>query len=149
MSKRDYKNYWKEKDASKKIKKSAIKLAQIIVDSTNNDILETHKKKLLSLITWFITESDGKYETRFVSEDVLNGITPIEHEHVFTRRKTVEEFIINPGRIEEIAINIIGCLVTKQEHNKLSKIKTEYGWDRYKEAGIKVFDRKNQKFVTF
>lgn len=82
------------------------------------------------------------------SEDVLGLDDPhwwrkqIRHEHVFTRKSLVEEMLARPEKVEEILREkAIACVVTKDEHVRLTRFdKTHSGWDRYRAAGISVFD---------
>lgn len=52
-----------------------------------------------------------------------------------------------PLDFESILKDAIGCTVTTDEHENLSDLADEIiGWDRYKKAGVRVFDRVEQKF---
>lgn len=65
-------------------------------------------------------------------------------EHVFERKKVVKALIAEPDRFEEIISDVVGCTVTKEEHNRLtelSRVRPELDrWERYREAGITVLD---------
>jgi hypothetical protein len=63
------------------------------------------------------------------------------HEHVYQRRKMIEALIqAKPEAVDHILKNAIGCLVTVDEHERLRPFGQEYGWDRYRRAGIAVMD---------
>lgn len=117
------------------------------------DVAEKHKKEILSILLWKTTEVDGKWSTRYISEGVLklnlNGKYKkgIEHEHVFTRKTLILELLENPKKSNFIIKKAIGCLVTKEEHNKLNKVKNLEGWERYKKVNIKVYDTKSKKWL--
>lgn len=66
------------------------------------------------------------------------------HEHVYPRKQMVQRLIDNPKRVDKIVKEAVGCVVTQEKHAKLSKIDRDFpdleGWERYQEAGIKVYD---------
>ena len=65
------------------------------------------------------------------------------------RKQLVAAIMLNPERARDIAHTAIGCVVTKQEHDYLTRITREQpdlaGWDRYKAAGITVIDTDEQQ----
>ena len=122
---------------------SAKNLASMILNS--NDILEKHKNIILSEVIWYISEVDGKHTTRYRSKTVVdlaennpNSQTKIIHEHVYTRKSLREEMKKNPSQFSLVLDKVTSCVVTIDEHKKLDD--TEIGWERYKSAGIEVFD---------
>ena len=68
----------------------------------------------------------------------------VQHEHVFPRKKLSLRILNDPINIEKYLKDVVGCVVTVNEHNLLSiaeKSNPELdGWDRYKAAGIVVYD---------
>jgi hypothetical protein len=42
--------------------------------------------------------------------------------------------------VDNILKNAIGCTVTSEEHALFSEFDDEYGWARYRKAGITVID---------
>ena len=107
------------------------------------DLYPAHKRELLDICIWKITEVDGKYTTRYRSRKAINNIDneSIQHEHVVEKKKLITELIENPGEYRSVLDKAVACVVTKEEHISLSKVKQELsGWDRYKEAGIIVYD---------
>ena len=42
--------------------------------------------------------------------------------------------------VDSILDQAIGCTVTVEEHKRLAAYETEYGWERYRKAGIVVID---------
>jgi hypothetical protein len=42
--------------------------------------------------------------------------------------------------VDAILKTAIGCTVTIEEHTRLSKFNEEYGWQRYRKAGIMATD---------
>ena len=108
------------------------------------DIDRDIKKKLMDELIWKIGETpNGKYNLKYRSEGAI-GITDLKllhHEHVISRKK-IREALVDAKSIEEvreILKMIETCVVTREEHKRLNKSKTE-GWAKYKEIGIKVFD---------
>ncbi|MES2416435.1 MAG: hypothetical protein V4504_01925 [Patescibacteria group bacterium] len=138
-----YRKLWKPKESALEDTKSLIILAKSILEA--RDVIEKHKKYLLDEIIWKITEVHGKYNQRFVSECVWNDELPIL-EHVIERKKLIKQILENPYEVEKILISARTCLVTREEHKRL---KEADGWDRYKLAQIKVFDRLKQNWFDF
>lgn len=137
--------YKKHKDFDKRIKSAYLAISEIL----KLDLYFSHKKELLSTCIWKITEANGKYSTRFISEKALEQIknkSNIQHEHVFERKYLIEKLLETPSLSEETLNNAIACLVTKDEHKLLTNISKNnlQGWDRYIEANIKVYDLINQ-----
>jgi hypothetical protein len=148
MPKGKYQTSWQEKPSAAAAKQSALKLAQTIAE-LGVDVLPAHKKKLLDIVVWIVTEASGKYNTRYVSGAVYDGGDPIRHEHVFPRKYLVEQMLEKPGTILQVLDNAIGCLVTKDEHHLLTNMSAGAGWDRYYQAGIRVYDRLEGKWLDF
>lgn len=49
--------------------------------------------------------------------------------------------LANPSESDQILEQVVACIVTTDEHDKLSSIPAEVvGWDRYSQAGIVVVD---------
>lgn len=110
------------------------------------DLRPDHLRELLSVCLWKLTESEsGKYRTRFRSVAALDSPREtLAHDHVYERAKLVAELIAWPERIEEIAARAVGCIVTRDEHARLtalSRARPELlGWARYAAAGLEVVD---------
>ncbi len=110
------------------------------------DLYPAHKRELLGICIWKITEADGKLNTRFRSIGSLEADkhTKLQHEHVLEMKKIVGLLMQGEIPIEEVVSRAVGCVVTKEEHEKLTQISRNNtaldGWKRYLEAGIKVFD---------
>lgn len=109
-------------------------------------ILEQHRRDLINGMLWKLTEARGKYTTRYRSTGAMNAPkgTKLQHEHVHTRKHLVDEITIHPERAREIASTAVGCVVTKEEHERLTRITREQphlsGWQRYAAAGITAVD---------
>jgi hypothetical protein len=140
---------------------SAKKLARVVLKSRS--LLTKHKRKILSEVQWFISEADGKYTTRYRSKKVVDlarrylrtvsrgpakrGTANvqakarrelIQHEHVNTRKSITDKILRHPTQVVSILNQVIGCVVTKDEHSRLRK--AARGWGRYRHAGVRVYD---------
>jgi hypothetical protein len=128
------------------IVKSAKLLAKMVLK--NEEMLPAHRRKVLSSVQWMISKVDGKYSTRYRSEIVVEiarseptSKTKINHEHVFTRKYIIQQLLANPQSSDQLLDQVIACVVTKDEHDRLSTISTDLvGWGRYTQAGITVID---------
>ena len=115
--------------------------------SARDRLREDHLKELLSVCLWKVTEAESphKHKTRYRSASAIacNG-KGVQHDHVFERRKLVDEILRHPERSDQIALSAIGCTVTKDEHRALTlqshRDATLDGWSRYHAAGIEVID---------
>lgn len=122
--------------------KSAIAIAKAVI---HLDILEQHKKKMLTEVQWLISEAHGKYTTKYRSlGSILDGNEALQHEHVFPRKKLSMRILEDPSNVQKYLDEVIGCVVTKDEHDKLSSAEKQNpeldGWARYRAAGIEVYD---------
>ena len=112
------------------------------------DSEERHKRDLLDICIWQITEIDGKYNTRYRSEGAMDKKNwhEVQHEHVYQRKNLIER-ILNGHDVSSVIDVAVACLVTKDEHRNLPD--TLEGWDRYKAAQIKVYDLKKQELMSW
>lgn len=112
------------------------------------DLYPAHKKELLSICIWKITEADGNLNTRYRSEQAIqrqmDGEAPrgrgLRHEHVFQQRYLIQRMIENNENPRDVLDDAIGCVVTEEEHNQLLHGQELDGWERYRQAGITVID---------
>jgi len=112
------------------------------------DLYPSHKRELLSICLWKLSEAEGrsKYSTRFCSRLALQSQrSELAHEHVFERKKLIDELMADPSSLERIVERAIGCTVTRAEHARLSAMSRRRpeldGWARYRAARIRVVDR--------
>lgn len=42
--------------------------------------------------------------------------------------------------VDGILKDAVGCVVTRDEHTRLKAFDQEYGWERYRKAGLRVMD---------
>lgn len=119
------------------------------------DLYPAHKRELLDICIWKITEADGKWRTRYRSLGALEASadTKLQHEHVVEKQKIVSELILGNDSVENIVARAVGCVVTKDEHVRLTSVSRHDssldGWNRYKAGGVRVFDLKTGKEVEY
>jgi len=134
-------SYVEHKDRAERIR-SAITAIRGILPL---DIYPAHKRELLSVCIWKITEADGKKKVRYWSEGaILNQGMKLQHEHVYERKELINRLLTNEN-IEFVVKDAIACMVTVDEHRKL-RASTDSGWERYKSVGIRVYDAKVGKW---
>jgi len=103
------------------------------------DLYPAHKRRLLRQVIWEITEADGKYNVRYWSEGAVAGNEEkLQHEHVHEIKELIAR-LLNGESIESVVSDALACLVTKEEHRRLTN-SGKNGWARYADAGIRVFD---------
>ncbi len=132
------------KNSSEQIYKSALNAIKPIL--ATKDVLEVHKKELLSVMIWKITERYGKLNAEYVSvaaRKILNSdktaqekLKLLAHDHVYTRKYLIQKLMSQPKNYRNILKEAVGCVVTREEHKKLSLIKNAEGWERYRAARV-------------
>ncbi len=133
--------YSEHKDRAVRIR-SAITAIKAI---TQLDLYLAHKKELLSVCIWKITEADGKTKVRYWSEGaVKNREAKLQHEHVHERKELIAR-LLSGEDVDSVVADAIACMVTKEEHQLLCA-SSSIGWKRYQDAGIKVYDSKNKQW---
>lgn len=124
--------------------RSAIVLVKAILSMRDPDILPVHRRELLTVLLWKVTEAESsKYKTRFQSKSAFACADrkQLRHEHVFQRAKMIDELLeAMPSEIERLLTKATGCIVTLEESHQLAKQDIHYGWERYRRAGIVVLD---------
>lgn len=103
------------------------------------DLYPAHKKELLSICIWKITQADGKYKVRYWSEGAVRADKrKLQHEHIVERKELIQRLLAGE-EVESVVADAVACIVTKVEHTLLGKTRAS-GWSRYNEAGIRVYD---------
>jgi len=109
------------------------------------DLYPSHKKELLSVCIWKITEADGKAKVRYWSEGAIeNNNSKLQHEHVHERQELIAR-LLSGEAVNSVVADAVACIVTKEEHTKLGSA-SNHGWQRYKDTGIRVYDAKEQQW---
>jgi hypothetical protein len=124
---------------------SAVAVARFALESP--DLYDAHRNELLSFACWWATELDGKYKTRFRSLGARRpGARDLRHEHVVPRKALRQAMQREPARAAEILREALGCVVTREEHDRLEAVGGQLeGWERYIAAGVDVFDEQDGK----
>jgi hypothetical protein len=134
-------------------RKSVSDLVKVLLGSRGPTVLDRHIKELLTILLWKLTEADSpKYKTRFQSRAALERLLgdKLHHEHVYQRSKMIEElFRASPEKIDEILALAVGCTITLDEAGRLLLFDSDYGWERYRKAGIEVLDTAQNPPVPF
>jgi hypothetical protein len=118
---------------------------KLLLDSYDDLEYKPWVKEFIKLGLWKVSEAEaGKYSTRYRSLKSRREGARVQHDHVMERAKIADELIAHPERMDEILDTVIGCVVTKNEHRRLTEISRLNpdldGWDRYAAAGIVVID---------
>ncbi len=113
-------------------------------------ILDRHKNELLSVLICKITQAEGKYALRHKSAGTLaNPSAKKQHEHVFPRKWLIAQLKRPDIDIDAVSGDAIGCVVTIEEHKRLSRVDPELvGWQRYAAASIDVLDTVSGQWVV-
>ncbi len=137
------KKYFQKKNREEIISSAVSTVKQILA---MQDVLEKHKREILSVMIWKISEANGRWNTRYFSAGVLSDKDEkLQHEHVVPRKFLIDRLLNNPKSYKSILSEITACIVTKEEHQKLNS--SNSSWGRYKQAGIKVWDRLEEKWL--
>ncbi len=136
--------YARAKCAAEKIA-SAHQLVNLALQDAS--MLLSHRKHLLKLAQWWVTEADGKWRTRFRSQKVVelartasNSQMRINHEHVFGRAALADLMLTDPKQAIATMELCVGCIVTVEEHAHLTAQRGASGWERYRRAKVVVLD---------
>lgn len=137
------KKYSEKETALSIIESAASAVRQILA---MEDVIEKHKREMLSDMIWKISEANGRWNTRYFSEGVLkDDDAKLQHEHVVTRKQIIDQLLENPEKYKTILKQVTACVVTTDEHQRLNN--SESGWERYKQSGIRVWDRLEEKWL--
>lgn len=143
---------WSPHKDSERRQASAVALATAVLQA-RSDMYAAHVREVLSIAVWKFTECDGKYTTRFRSEGAMFAKSnAVHHEHVVTRKSLVDRLLIEPHNVSSIFADAIGCVVLRSEHSLLAAAEKTNpglsGWDRYRKAGIVVWDLRDHVRVA-
>jgi hypothetical protein len=119
--------------------------------ANNSPDVSVHVEDLIDILLWRITEADGKYNTRHKTTGALacTDKSQLRHEHVYQRSKMITTLVrAEPGEVDTILKDAIGCTVTEDEHALLLEFDGLYGWERYRQAGIVVMNTETGERVV-
>jgi hypothetical protein len=123
-------------------------LHEVVASLRDSNLPLDSKKRMLNHAIWEVSIALGNFAPEFRSKGVLEGQlgTKIEREHVYKRKQIVAALLANEEPLACILKRVIHCVVTKEEHAHLKRIRDiEDGWARYREAGIEVFRCNGEK----
>jgi hypothetical protein len=132
--------------------RSAVALGIFAV--TARELHAEHRKLVCKQAAWYATECDGKLTPRFRTPAAMAFDGPrywsvLRHEHVYTLASLAEQMLAQPDQVERILRGAVACLVTKDEHDRLTLFdRTHVGWDRYQAAGVPVVDALTQEVIV-
>ena len=117
-----------------------------------------HDKDVLDWIvheaTWFVPLGRKQPPAnifRYMSKGIrdLDRVDKFAREHIKPRKRAEAEIhaVATEAEIAKILLGLKVCAVTKGEHNTLGHGDTVDEWDRYRQAGIKVFDWKDGRWL--
>ena len=94
------------------------------------------QKMMLDRAVWLVVELTGNFYGRYRSDEAKSRVgVRIQRDHVFTRKLLVSELQGGASNISSIIDRAQCCVVTKDEHDRLSKVpQSIVGWDRYRAA---------------
>jgi hypothetical protein len=136
--------------------RSAIAVARFA--TTSPELTAKHRVRLLNDAIWYRTEAASKIRIRYRSGGVLalGSTTPaawrkvIRHEHVQPRASLIAHMLADPDSVGSILAGATSCLVTVTEHDRLTQHDSSAnGWDRYRLAGVDVYDFSGEPPVLF
>jgi hypothetical protein len=136
--------------------RSAVAVARFAI--TSPELTDKHRRRLLNDAIWYRTEAASKTRIRYRSGGVLAlGRTApaawrklIRHEHVQTRAVLIARMLADPTGVDSLLAGATSCLVTVTEHERLTQHDSSaYGWDRYRLAGVDVYDFSSDPPVLF
>ena len=127
--------YQPHKDKNARLRSAKLAISSLL----KLDLYPSHKRELLSVCIWKVTEADGKLNVRYWSQEAVKADKKdLRHEHVYERKELIDR-LLNGEPLEQVFSDMVACIVTKDEHLALSK-SNRSGWDRYKDTNIKVYD---------
>jgi hypothetical protein len=108
------------------------------------------KRTMLIQAIWQVAECTGSFYSRYRSERVIKrqGLR-IQRDQIYKKPTLIAELLAAQRDLDAIIQQAQCCVVTEDEHRKLHKVDTRLdGWDRYRAAGIAIYDMASRKLVT-
>ncbi len=130
--------YVPDRRRDERIRSAAVAMAAIL--PLEIDVL--HKRELLGVCLWKVTEADGKWNVRYRSEGARGvvGNRDLCHEHVYPRKYLIK-CLLDGEPVDSVISKAIACIVTRSEHKLLDDVsESAVGWKRYEQAGIRVWN---------
>jgi hypothetical protein len=108
------------------------------------------KKRMLVHGIWEVARATGDFCGRYRSETVIRFEgCKIQRDHIYQKSTLVEQLLGASPDIDSIMDRARCCIVTAEEHEKLHRLQKNFdGWDRYRAAGVAVYDMQSETRVT-
>jgi hypothetical protein len=112
------------------------------------DVHASTKREMIDRALWLVAELSGDFAPRYRSDGVLVELgVPIQRDHVHPRAQLRAQVLESDRELADIVSDSFCCLVTKQEHARLTEVPNNLeGWDRYSAAGVVVRDMATYRF---
>ena len=139
-------------DATEDERRFNSSLALVNFARTCPELHPDHRRRLLNEAIWFWTERGSpsrKYKLRYRTVAALAlqrsvGFTKaskyLAHEHVHERASAVAKLLVLTNDASETLRSLQACVVTRDEHSRLTAQSRVEGWARYRAAGIVPID---------
>jgi hypothetical protein len=106
------------------------------------------KRKLFDTACWIVSERNGKWTTSYRSQASLKvEKNLLRHEHVIPRLTLWSLVTEKKMPVRDVLMMCEGCVVTKEEHERLHKVVDGHSWDRYVKAEVTVIDMSTKQVV--
>ena len=99
---------------------------------------------------WQVAVATGNFYARYRSETVIQKVgLKVQRDHICKKKALIAELLGPKPDIEKIIERACCCIVTAEEHKRLHDIDESLdGWDRYRAAGIVVYDMLDGSKIT-
>ncbi|QOY90066.1 hypothetical protein [Paludibaculum fermentans] len=112
------------------------------------------KRRMLVHAIWEVAFATGNTQRAFMgryrSEAVVNqpGMK-IQRDHIYKKEALVQELLGPSPNLDEILDHAHCCVVTEEEHKRLGHVDDAIdGWERYRAAGITVYDMVDETSIV-
>jgi len=108
------------------------------------------KKRMLVHGLWQVAMATGNFCARYRSAAVMKTVgVKIRRDHIYKKEALVAKLLAPNPNIEKIIERARCCIVTIKEHDRLHDVDESLdGWDRYRAAGIVVYDMLDGSKIT-
>lgn len=116
-------------------------IENLIITIRDSTLTMSSKKRMLNHALWEVSHARGNYAPQFRSVSVVRSAvgTKIERDHVYKRKKLVQEILQQDEPLSSILSRVIHCVVTEEEHGRLTRLPENIdGWERYASAEVDV-----------
>lgn len=110
------------------------------------EIAQPIKRRMLVHGLWQIAIATGNTQSSFFGRYRSEGVIretglKIERDHIYRKENLIEQLLEGDPDLDAIIARAQCCVVTQPEHDRLGAVdKRIDGWERYRVAGITVYD---------